>query len=197
MTESYKHPIKNIQWLHILNTVTSNEFVQRTRSIDNCSYSNSRKRGKSPRKWPQKQYLLCAQWFLIFRLCASMFCKSCLLWMKNIPHRLMCLHAQPPVDGVVWGGCGTCWRWWGFNVYSLMSLPVSSLLYLCVVGDLPSQLSSPDACCHVSFTAMTSSPLGPSTRMNSSFPKLLLVVVFYHRHRKVANTLPYVLHINT
>lgn len=33
------------------------------------------------------------------------------VWMRNPPHRLMCMNTQSPVGDAVWGSYGTFWRW--------------------------------------------------------------------------------------
>lgn len=119
------------------------------------------------------------------------------VWIINIPHRFVYLNTWSPAGGTtIWGDYETFRRWSlaGGSVtlqadvpdlYSLDLLPVHFLCFLCMGGNMISQLPVP-----IAFSSIIDSPSGPRSQNKLLF-KLLLAMAFYRSNRK-RSFLPYV-----
>lgn len=127
------------------------------------------------------------------------------VWMRNVPQRLMYLNTWSPVCGAFWRGCrkfgrshlsgGSTLLQSGF-VECFEPQPSSSSPYwLCIWGwrcDLSALSSSPvtrpAACYCASATTIDSHPSATAIQNKPFLPWVVLALLFYHTNRKVTTT---------
>lgn len=125
------------------------------------------------------------------RLC-GMWLSCAVVGMWHSGHGLRYWNTWPLASGTV---CGGDEAWMeevhhgveGLRVHRLTVCPVLFLFLRFVDSDVISQLPAPVVWdCHLS--TITASPSGTRKQIKPFFHKLLLIMVFYHRSNKVANT---------